>query len=163
MSRYATSGLWPVAATTTPPIRNAITAVSSGTTMPPLRCRSEIRATSVPVAAATSGDSGTASSGGGVTVMRPSFARRASPARSASRRRQRPAAAHVERLDELPRELDESLREQPAALGDRRPRVVVKGDVLGDGEFEDETAPLPILGDVAEAGVEHLARVRVVK
>ena len=37
MSRYARSGLWPVASTTSPPIRNAISAVSSGTTMPPAR------------------------------------------------------------------------------------------------------------------------------
>src|SRR5262249_13085625 len=39
--------------------------------------------------------------------------------------------------------------------------VVVEGDVLGDRELEYEAAPLAILGDVADAGVEQLARAAV--
>ena len=35
-------------------------------------------------------------------------------------------------------------------------------DVLGDRELEHEAPPLPVLGDVPDAGVEHLARARVV-
>ena len=36
--------------------------------------------------------------------------------------------------------------------------VVVQRDVLGERELEHEAAPLAVLGDVAHAGVEHLAR-----
>ena len=34
-------------------------------------------------------------------------------------------------------------------------------DVLGDRELEHETAALPVLGDVADTGVEHLAGARM--
>ena len=39
--------------------------------------------------------------------------------------------------------------------------VVVQRDVLGDRELQHEPAALPVLGDVADPGVEHAARARV--
>ena len=47
-------------------------------------------------------------------------------------------------------------------LATRRLRVVVERDVLRDRELEHEAATLPVLGDVTDAHVEHVSRVRVV-
>src|SRR5207247_9680313 len=81
--------------------------------------------------------------------------------RQAARARQRTAAAHVELLDQPPRELDEPAREEPAETRDRSARVVVEAAVLRDRELEDEAAALAVLRDVPEARVEHLARAGV--
>ena len=48
-------------------------------------------------------------------------------------------------------------REEPAVARVRRLGVVVEGEVLGQREVEHEPAPLAVLGDVADAGVEALA------
>ena len=77
----------------------------------------------------------------------------------AARARLRAAAAHVELLDQPCGALDHPRGKQPAPLRVRRLRVVVQPDVLRDGELEDETAPLTVLRDVPDAGVEHVARV----
>ena len=74
--------------------------------------------------------------------------------------RQRTAAAHVELPDQRAGALDEAVREEPAPLRVRRLLVVVQRDVLGDRELEHEAAPLAVLGDVADAGVEHPADAR---
>ena len=80
-------------------------------------------------------------------------------ARKAAGPRQRAAAADVELADQR------CARARPAARGKSQPqlrvrrlRVVVEGDVLGDRELEHEPSALPVLGDVTDAGVEHLPR-----
>ena len=75
-----------------------------------------------------------------------------------ARERERPAAADVELLDQTGRPLDEPGREEPAALRVGRLVVVVQRDVLGEVELEHESAPLAVLRDVPDAGVEHRAR-----
>ena len=68
--------------------------------------------------------------------------------------RLRPAAANVELLHEPGRALHEPSREEPAGARDRCAAEVVQGDVLRDRELQHEATALPVLGDVAEAGVE---------
>ena len=82
------------------------------------------------------------------------------PPESAPAVRLRAAAADVELLDQPPRPLDQPLREEPPEARVGRLAVVVERDVLGDREVEHEAAPLAVLRDVAEAGVEVLARAR---
>ena len=72
-------------------------------------------------------------------------------ARERAGRRERPAAAHVELVDQVPRARNEPLREEPAPTRVRRLRVVVQRDVLGERELEHEAAALPVLGDVTDA------------
>ena len=85
------------------------------------------------------------------------------PAGQPAGARERAAAADVELADQPRRALDEPRREQPAPPRVRRLRVVVQRDVLRDRELEHEPAPLPVLGDVADAGVEHPPRRRLVQ
>ena len=83
MSLYARSGLWPVARTTRPPIANASTAVTTGTEIPPARCRRSSRPATV-----VGGVSGSGGFGVGARpslTRRPLVWRRASPARSLPR------------------------------------------------------------------------------
>ena len=58
------------------------------------------------------------------------------------------------------RPLDHPAREEPAEARVRRLRVVVQRDVLGDRELEHEPAPLPVLGNVPDSGVERRPRRR---
>src|SRR5581483_1084139 len=82
-------------------------------------------------------------------------------ARERAGARQRTAAADVELADQPPRPLDEPTWEEPAPPGCRRLVEVVQLDVLRDRELEHEPAQLPVLRDVAEAGVERDARAAV--
>ena len=75
----------------------------------------------------------------------------------AASERLRAAAAHVELLEQLARLLRQALREEPAEARGGRMVVVVQGDVLRQREVEHEPAPLPVLRDVAEPGVEAVA------
>src|SRR5581483_10563268 len=79
------------------------------------------------------------------------------PAGEGAGARPRAAAADVEVLDQLPGAGDEAARVQPAPLRIGLLRVVVERDVLRDRELEHEAAALPVLGDVADAEVEHPA------
>ena len=78
----------------------------------------------------------------------------------AARARRGPAAADVELLDQGAGALDQALREEPAEARVGRLAEVVEGDVLRDRELEHEPASLPVLGDVAEPGVEVVERAR---
>src|SRR6202011_3090591 len=71
--------------------------------------------------------------------------------------RARPATSDVELLDQLACPRDQPAREEPTPLRIRGQAVVVQRNVLGDRELEHEAAPLPVLGDVTDAGVEQLA------
>ena len=69
-----------------------------------------------------------------------------------------PAAADVELLEQPRGARDQPARAQPAEARVRRPVEVVEREVLGERELEDEPAPLAILGNVPDAGVEDLVR-----
>ena len=72
----------------------------------------------------------------------------------AARARLRAAAADVVLLDQPGAALDEAAGNSQPNLRVGRAPVVVQGDVLGDRELEHEAAPLPVLGNVAEPGLE---------
>src|SRR5579884_1229399 len=80
-------------------------------------------------------------------------------ARKAAGTRHRAPAAHVELADQRRRAADELPGEEPAPLRVRWARVVVQRDVLRDRELEHEPAPLPVLRDMAEPGVQHAPRI----
>src|SRR6185437_1921829 len=81
--------------------------------------------------------------------------------RQPARTRERSAAAHVELPDQPPGAGDEAVREQPPPPRVRRLCVVMERNVLRDAELEHETAALAVLRNVTDAGVEHVARVRM--
>ena len=81
------------------------------------------------------------------------------PPESELAERERAAAAHVELVDQAaaPARSSRFGKSQPNRAI-RRLVVVVQRDVLGEREVEHEPAPVAVLGDVADPGVEHPPR-----
>src|SRR5439155_10582474 len=67
-------------------------------------------------------------------------------------------SAHVELLQQACRPAQPATRVQPAEARERLLAVVVEDEVLGEVEVEDETAPVPVLGHVAQPGIERFPR-----
>ena len=82
-------------------------------------------------------------------------------ARERGRARALVAAADVELGEELLAVGEELAEVQEAARRERRLRVVVQHEVLGERELEHEPAPVPVLGDVADAVLEERVRAAV--
>jgi len=69
------------------------------------------------------------------------------------------SAAHVELAQEAARAVEEPSREEPAESRIRLVPVVVQREVFCEAELEHEPAELPVLWNVALAGIERVARV----